>query len=197
MKSSGHIIKKRNSNAKSDTYKVDKDRSFGPMLLAILFFFIGLATIITLYQVTLFSFFTLTKFMVGFMVAGFLIPLKLYSKWFHFIKYETIVFNVIGMAPFLTALFLSLNFFVVSEQKTEEFRIEKLYFDEDNKTTARGIILEGNAYSDEPKIVEIDPSESMDMYFNSHFRLTLANGLFGFQVIKEKAFFNIPQDASQ
>ena len=191
------VAKHKPGSQKRDSYKVEKDRSYGPMVLAILVFFVGIFTIVGLYNVTLISFFTLTQFIVGFMVVGFLIPLRFYSKWFHFIKYETIIFNVMGVAPFLTGLFLVLNFLIVSDAKTEEFKIEKLYFGENNKTMAKGVILEGNAYADEPKIVEVDKTESLKMYFNSHLRITLAKGLFGLEVIKDKEFFNNGQDAEQ
>ena len=121
-----------------------------------------------------------------FTVAGFLIPLKVYQKWLHFIKYETIIFNIIGVGPFLTGIFLLINFFVSTNTFTHQYRIEKVYIDGEDSYQYIGVVLEGNVFSGEPKIVELTDEEMLTIYKKKSLMLTVSEGVFGFEVIKEK-----------
>jgi cell division septal protein FtsQ len=177
-----------NKNISSNKYPNPKDRSLGLLTIAILCFFIGFGLIIGFYGYTLIGLLDLSKFIVGFMVLGFLIPLKLYSKWFHFIKYEVIIFNILGVAPFFTGVFLVLNFIFASQTKTTEYLIEKFYIEGEQHNASAGIILENNTYSEERKIVELTPEEASELIGKTHLKLTISKGLFGFEIIKDREF---------
>ena len=183
------LIKTKKSNNYSDVnYQPKQDKSFGFIMLAVLAFFVGFGCILGFYYVTLIDFYGLTKFMALFGVLGFLIPLKFYRKWFHFIKYEMIVFNILGLMPFLTGLFLVLNFVFSSDSTTKEYKIEKVYFEGEGMHKTPGIILEDNIFSGERKIVEIKDIELIGFDEKTYFSVTIAEGLFGYQVVKNREF---------
>ena len=183
-----HPINKH-STSTSDEYKPKGDRSFKAILVSVLGLFLGFGLCVVYYSYTLIDIFGLSKFIALFAIIGFLIPLKFYRKWFHFVKYEMIIFNLIGVAPFFTGLFLLLNFTFVSSSYTHQYRVEKIYFEGGGKTyRSMGVVLENNFFSGERKVVEltnVDPSEVLDKKF---LKLTISEGLFGYQVIKEKVF---------
>jgi len=170
----------------SPKYSPKKDRSYRFLTLAVLAFFIGFILCFSFYSCTLISTFQLSKFFIGFTVVGFLIPLKYYQKWFHFIKYETIIFNIVGVGPFLTGLFLLLNFVFSSNPFTHQYKIEKIYFEGDGSYRSVNVILENNLFADEPKIINIDDLNPHDLEGNISLQFTIKKGLFGFDVIKGK-----------
>lgn len=169
-------------------YHPKKDRSYTIIVLMILAFFIGLGLIVSYYDITLISIFSLSKFIVAFAVIGFLIPLKVYQKWFHFIKYEVIIFNIIGISPLLTGLFLLLNYSIASEPVTNKYRVEKIYIDGQPGYETVGVVLEKNFFSGEQKIVQIKDPNPKEMMTNRYLKVTIAQGLFGFEVVQEKEF---------
>lgn len=171
-----------------NNYKEQKDKSLTFLTLSILALFVGGFVSITLYSVTLINLYTISKLWIGFTFVGFLIPLKYYQKWFNFIKYEMIIFNVIGIGPFLMALFLSLNYILSTETLSQKYRIEKIYYEGENNAKYLGIILEGKEFSGERKITEIDPFEASKIVRKPYLKLVIANGVFGYQVITERTF---------
>jgi len=172
-------------------YKLKKDRSFSIIAVTILCFFIGFGLCVGFYSVTLIDIVDLSKFIAGFAVIGFLIPLKFYRKWFHFIKYEVVIFNVIGIAPFLSGTFLMLNFLFSTTSSTNKYLIEKVYLGSIENNLPPKIILENNLYSDQSKITEITPEEAPQVISSIYLKLTLGKGLFGFDVIKEREFVTV------
>lgn len=171
-------------------YKEKKDRSLLFLTLSVVGLFLGICSCIGFYAYTLIDFYDFSKFLIGFTVVGFLIPLKYYQKWFHFIKYETIIFNVIGLGPFLSGLFLCLNFFISSNPHTEKYRIEKIYIQGEGHNRVLGLILEENIFSGEQKITGLENIHPEEFAGKPYVKLTLANGLFGFDVIKERTFIS-------
>ena len=135
------------SNSAPDEYKPKRDRSKIFSLITVICFFVGFGLCIGFYSVTLIDIYSFSKFIVAFAVMGFLIPLKFYRKWCHFIKYETIIFNVIGIEPIFSGLFLTLNFTFSSNPKTHQYKIEKIYFDGEEDYKSIGVILENNIFS--------------------------------------------------
>jgi len=168
-------------------YKPKKDKSYNFIVIAVLCFFIGFGLTIAFYSYILIDITTLSKFIAAFAVVGFLIPLKLYRKWFHFIKYEMIIFNIIGVAPFLTGLFLCLNFMFVSDEFSHDYKIIDIFVDGKQGQQTVGVILENNVFSGNDKIVKINRI-TPEIFNSSHYRVTLAKGLFGFEVVKETKF---------
>jgi hypothetical protein len=181
------IIKSSTKKSKSSNYSPKKDKSLLFTTLAVLGLFVGLLLILSLYSVTLISFYTITKLLVGFAISGFLIPLKYYQKWFNFIKYEMIVFNVIGVSPFFTAILLLLNFLIPLSTIVQDYKIDKIYFD-DGKFM--GVVLENNTYANEERIVEFSDRNPNSVKYKSFLRLTLNKGIFGFEVVSERELIN-------
>lgn len=176
-------IQKNSKGQQSGNYKPKEDKSLTFLTLAVLGLFIGLLLTIGFYSVTIISLFTLSKFIIGFAIIGFIIPLKYYQKWFQFIKYEMIIFNIIGVAPLFTGLFLLLNFTFTMSTTVEEYKIEKLYFDSGRFI---GVVLEKNAHANESRIVEFTDKTAIEIKRYRALKLTIDEGLFGFEVVKDR-----------
>ena len=180
----------RLSKRTSKKYKEKKDRSLLFLTLSVAGLFIGIGSCIGFYAYTLIDIYSFSKFLIGFTVVGFLVPLKYYQKWLHFIKYEAIIFNVIGLGPFLSGLFLCINFFISSNAQTEKYRIEKIYIEGQGHSRVLGLILEENIFSGEQKITGLKDVHPNEFTGKPYLKLTIAEGIFGFNVIREKTFVN-------
>lgn len=180
-----HRVDKHTATTPND-YKPTHDRSFKAMLVSVLGFFLGFGLCVGFYSYTLINIIELSRFFVLFAVIGFLIPLRFYGKWFHFVKYEMIIFNLLGVAPFLTGLFLVLNFTFISSSYTHQYRIEKIYFEGEENYKSIGVVLENNFFSGERKIVELSDIPPNEILGNRFLKVTISEGLFGYDVIKEK-----------
>lgn len=165
-------------------YQPIKDRSKRAITISIFGLFIGFGLIILMYPLTLINFLKLTQLFIGFSVVGFLIPLKLYQSWFHFIKYEMILFNLMGIGPFFTALFLVLNFLFNSNPQTINYEI--IGFEK----SGSGIDLKLRSEIQEinPKITYLSEVNLEEFTFAKTIDITLADGLFGFKIIKDRTF---------
>lgn len=176
----------KHSSPIHEEYSPKGDRSFKIILFSVLSFFVGFGLCVGYYSYTLIDIFSLSKFLVLFAVLGFLLPLKYYRKWFHFVKYEMIIFNILGMGPFLTGLFLVLNFTFTTDSFTHEYKIERIYFEGEQNYQSMGVVLENNFFSSERKIVELTDIPPNEVMGKSLLKVTISKGLFGFDVIKEK-----------
>ena len=168
-----------------ERYKPTGDRSFKIILFSVIGFFVGFGLCVGYYSCTLISFFDLSKLMVFFAIIGFLLPLKYYRRWFHFVKYEMILFNIIGISPLLAGFFLLINFTFITDSYTHQYRIEKIYFEGEQNYKTMGVILENNFFSGERKIVELT-NIPPDISKKQFLKITISEGIFGFDVIKEK-----------
>ena len=101
-----------------------------------------------------------------------------------------IIFNIIGVAPFFTGLFLFLNFTFTSNTYTQELRIDKIYFEGEGNQNSIGVILENNIFSDERKIVELTNISTSEILEKKFLKITLSEGIFGYKVIKEKVLID-------
>ena len=169
---------------KEQAYAPAKDRSSKFIALSVVSFFIGFGLIIALYSYTFISLFTLTKFIVAFAVIGFFIPLKLYQKWFHFIKYEMIVFNILGVAPFLSGLFLALNFLFSSNPQQHDFKI--IGIEQVNGSVV--FKLKNDRPFLDDKAYEFSSLSFLEIANKNTLVITVEKGLFGFDVIGEREF---------
>lgn len=165
-------------------YQPIKDRSKRAITISIFALFIGFGLIILMYPLTLINFLKLTQLFIGFSVVGFLIPLKWYQRWFHFIKYEMILFNLMGIGPFFTALFLVLNFLFSSNPQTINYEI--IGFEK----SGGGIDLKLRSEIQEinPKITYLSEVNLEEFTFAKTIDITLADGFFGFKIIKDRTF---------
>ena len=162
-------------------YQPQKDKSKKFTTLAIFGFFIGTGLIMGFFFLTFISLFSLTKFIVLFAVIGFLIPLKYYQKHFHFIKYETIIFNVLGMGPLLTGLFLSLNFLFSSNSQIANYEFNGF---KTNFNTIELLILENKP--ELPIEAFVCPPDILHHMRGNIYKITTADGLFGYGVILDR-----------
>lgn len=175
---------------KPSTHKIEtpyqpiKDNSKKVITIAVFAMFIGFGLIITIYPFILINFFTLTQFFVGFTVVGFLIPLKLYRKWFQFIKYEMILFNILGVGPLFTGLFLVLNLLITTDAQTINYQIIGC------KTSGQNIELKLQSEIGviDPKITSMSNVNLEEFVAAKTIDITLAKGIFGLTVIKDRTF---------
>jgi hypothetical protein len=165
-------------------YQPIKDRSKRAITISIFGLFIGFGLIILMYPLTLINFLKLTQLFIGFSVVGFLIPLKLYQRWFHFIKYEMILFNLMGIGPFFTALFLVLNFLFSSNPQTINYEI--IGFEKSG--SGIDLKLRSEIHEINPKITYLSEVNLEEFTFAKTIDITLADGLFGFKIIKDRTF---------
>ena len=165
-------------------YQPINDRSKRAITISIFGLFIGFGLIILMYPLTLINFLKLTQLFIGFSVVGFLIPLKWYQRWLHFIKYEMILFNLMGIGPFFTALFLVLNFLFSSNSQTINYEI--IGFEK----SGNGIDLKLRSEIQEinPKITYMNEVNYEEFTFAKTIDITLADGLFGFKIMKDRTF---------
>ncbi len=165
-------------------YKPIKDKSKKAITVSIFGLFIGFGLIILIYPLTLINFFKLTQFFIGFSVVGFLIPLKLYQRWFHFIKYEMILFNLMGVGPFFTALFLVINFLFSSNQQTINYEIIGF----ERRGNGINLNLNSEIQKNNPKITYLSEVNFEEFAAAKTIDITLSDGLFGFKIIKNRTF---------
>ncbi|MGE0560670.1 MAG: hypothetical protein AB7O47_02540 [Flavobacteriales bacterium] len=165
-------------------YQPVKDRSKATITIAVFAFFIGFALMLLIYPFILINFFKLTQFFVGFTVVGFLIPLKLYRKWFQFIKYEMVLFNILGVGPFFTGLFLLLNLLITTDAQTINYKIIG------SKISGQNIELKLQSEIGEidPKITSMNNVDIEEYISAKTIDITLAQGIFGLTVIKDRTF---------
>jgi hypothetical protein len=166
---------------REQNYSPKKDKSRRFITLAIFAFFIGAGLIMSFFPITFISLFSVTKFIVLFAVIGFLVPLKYYAKYLHFIKYEAIIFNVLGMGPFLTGLFLCLNFLFSSNSQTANYEFNGF---KTNSNTIELLIL--NNTPELPQEAFVCPPEILHHMMGNVLKITTADGLFGFGIIKDR-----------
>lgn len=176
-------LKKHTEKSKSSNYLPKKDKSLLFITLAVLGLFVGTLLIIGLYSITIISLYTIIKLLIGFAIVGFLIPLKYYQKWFYFLKYEMIVFNIIGISPLFTGLFLLLNFTVPLNTTITDYKIEKIYFDDSQYMV---VVLENKIFSEEQRILKLSNKSLIKIEGKNALKLTLSKGLFGLDVVNDR-----------
>lgn len=171
-------------NKTTSFYQPIKDKSNKALLWSILAYFIGFSLVVFFYSQTLIDLFSLSKFYVGFAVIGFLIPLRLYSKWFHIIKYEMIIINLIGIGPLLTGIFLLLNFIFSSNPKQVTYEIRGI----EVKGMDVHLDLSPKISSENQKIKIVSDLDFSENAMSDSVEITTAHGLFGYIVIKNRRF---------
>lgn len=97
-----------------------------------------------------------------------------------------ILFNLMGIGPFFTALFLVLNFLFSSNPQTINYEI--IGFEK----SGSGIDLKLRSEIQEinPKITYLSEVNLEEFTFAKTIDITLADGLFGFKIIKDRTFRN-------
>lgn len=95
-----------------------------------------------------------------------------------------ILFNILGTGPFMTGLFLMLNFYIISNEQTINYEIVGY------KLNGNSIDLElhSKIQQIDPKITNINESEWNDFYLAKSIDITTAEGFFNITVIKSREF---------
>lgn len=165
-------------------YAPAKDSSKKAITVAVFGFFIGFGLLFFLFPLTLINFFKLSQFYIGFTVIGLIVPLRFYQKWFQFIKYEMILFNILGAGPMLTSLFLLSNLLITTNEQTINYKIIGC------KISGQTIELKLNSEIEKinPKITTMSDVNMEEFITAKSIDITLAKGIFGLMVIKDRSF---------
>lgn len=174
------------------TYKTKMDKSYNSIVVMVVMFFVGFGWCVSYYPYTLISIFSFSKFLVFFGVVGFLIPLKYYAQWFHFAKYETILLNIMGFAPFFTGLMLFLNFSVSTNHFKHYYSAQIYYGNNAEQLDVVGFDVEKNFFSGKYKVTKINFPTEHEFANRNLVETTIFEGILGFQVVKDelKAYYN-------
>lgn len=170
-------------------YHPAKDRSHSTITLSVIAFFVGFGLILGFYSITIITLYTLLKLLFTLCAIGLLIPRKWYTKKLQLINYEVYIVNILGVGPFLTGLFLVLNFMLPRNTSTTKHEITERLLEQtkEGKVTLY-LTLKNNAYNNNPKIIEFDGKSVVDATNHNYLQITTKKGLFGFDVISEKTF---------
>lgn len=166
---------------REQNYSPKKDKSKLYITIAIFSFFIGIWLIMFYFQTTFITFFSLSKFLILFTISGFLIPLKFYTKAFNFIKYETILFNILGVGPFLSGIFLMLNFLFNSNHQTSLYEFNGF---KTNSNTVELLVIDNTP--ELPEEAFVCPPEILHQMRGNVLEITTADGFFGYKVIVDR-----------
>lgn len=167
------------------SYQPKKDRSYNFIVLMAAMFFLGFGWCVNYYPETLIPFSTMSKILLFFAVIGLLVPLRYYAKWISFSKYEVILFNILGLAPFLTGLLLLLNYNFTSTKFKHYYSIHRTNIETKEQLQITGLILEKNIFSQNYKVIDITYFPESDFEKYRFHEIIIYNGLLGLKVIKE------------
>lgn len=167
-------------------YKTKKDKSYNTIYIMIVMFFLGFGWCVAFYPNTIITFISLTKFLFFFGVVGFLIPLKYYARWFHFSKYEVILLNIMGFAPFLTGLMLLINYSITTNHFNHYYSAQIYYENAAEQLDVVGFEIERNFFSGKYKATGINYPTENDFTNRKFIETTIYDGLFGIQVMKNE-----------
>lgn len=165
-------------------YQPKKDKSMTVITIVIAGFFIGSMWCVAYYPYTVISFYDFSKIFAFLAVIGFLLPLRLYTKWFHFTKYEAFIFNLMGIAPFVCGSLLLINYYFYTTKYTHYYFIEENYKEEQRTIKAHGIDIERNFITGKYKILRLIHLNENDFMQQSYFyEIDIREGILGFKTV--------------
>lgn len=174
-------------------YQPRKDKSMTVITIVIAGFFIGSMWCVAYYPHTLINFYDFSKVFVFLAVVGFLLPLRLYTKWFHFTKYEAFIFNLMGVAPFVCGSLLLLNYYFYTTTFTHYYFIKE-YFVEDQLTIATlGIEAERNLITGKYKIIGLTYPDENDFLQYNFYEIEIREGILGFKTVNRELNVALPE----
>lgn len=151
-------------------------------VLMVLMYFAGLFLILFYYSLTFLTLNGLLKIFAVILTASFVVPIKLYRLRYSMSFYEYTIGNILSLSPLLCGLILLLNFHFSSEVVTEVHKIKNL--SKQNNTIL--LQLENDAYEEESFVRSFDEAEFSANFSSDSLELHLANGLFGYKVLKKR-----------
>lgn len=161
----------------------EKDWSYAHSFI-IFGFFAGLALMAIFSIRTLIPLMDLSKILAACLFTGMLLPKKWYRKWFGFNIYEVILFNLLGVGPFLCGLLLTVNFIFTTNTYTEHRPIIMKKVTSNIGGTKVLYHLEGGAYKEFSRVRKFDLKDYEKMKKAEYIKYTFADGCLGYKVMK-------------
>ncbi|MCW8897878.1 MAG: hypothetical protein OQJ96_09245 [Flavobacteriales bacterium] len=176
-------------------YHPKKDKSMTVITIVIAGFFIGSMWCVAYYPYTVISFYDFSKIFAFLAVIGFLLPLRLYTKWFHFTKYEAFIFNLMGIAPFICGSLLLINYYFYTTKFTHYYYIEEYFLEEQRTIGTLGIKAERNLITGKYKIKELTyPNEDDFLQQNYFYEIEVREGILGFKTVNRDLNVALPAE---
>ena len=174
-------------------YQPKKDKSMTIITIVIAGFFIGSMWCVAYYPYTLINFYDFSKIFVFLAVIGFLLPLRLYTKWFHFTKYEAFIFNLMGVAPFVCGSLLLLNYYFYTTTFTHYYFIKEYFVEEQRTISTLGIEAERNLITGKYKIIGLTYPDENDFLQYNFYEIEIREGIFGFKTVSRDITVALPE----
>lgn len=167
-------------------YQPKKDKSMTVITIVIAGFFIGSMWCVAYYPYTLINFYDFSKVFVFLAVIGFFLPLRLYTKWFHFTKYEAFMFNLMGVAPFVCGSLLLLNYYFYTTTFTHFYFIEEYFIEKQRTISTLGIEAERNLITGKYKITALTYPDENDFLQYNFYEIEIREGILGFKTVNRE-----------
>ena len=150
--------------------------------------FLGLLLLFWMYSYTKVTIWEVIKYYVFFAVIFTLIPYKWVVKIIPVDYYFMLFVNILGFGPLFTGIFFCANFMFSNHPTTHTKMIVQVEYGEGFESRHTIIELEGKALEKFPKFRTFDPATRTEILNSYAFTYTLADGLFGYKVLKDYAF---------
>ncbi|MGD1845237.1 MAG: hypothetical protein ACFB10_07580 [Salibacteraceae bacterium] len=147
-------------------------------------FFFGLFSLVIAGGQTLVSAYFLARVVVFCCLAGLVIPVKWYNRWWKFGTWEALMFNLLGVGPTVCGLLLCTNLFFHGSAITETLRVEDIELSRSTELQAKLLCdLEGDAWQAFPKVREVAlPTHPNQVAQIKKLRITTAEGALGYPI---------------
>jgi|TARA_R110000782_G_scaffold269225_1_gene366915 hypothetical protein len=175
-------------------YQPKKDKSMTVITIVIAGFFIGSMWCVAYYPYTLINFYDFSKVFIFLAVIGFLLPLRFYTKWFHFTKYEAFMFNLMGVAPFVCGSLLLLNYYFYTTTFTHFYFIEEYFIEEQRTISTLGIEAERNLITGKYKIIGLSYPNEHDFLQYNFYEIEIREGILGFKTVSRDLNVALPEE---
>lgn len=122
--------------------------------------------------------------------SGLLIPYRFYRKKLKLEYLEMVLGGLLGVGPIIMSFVLALNMLFAGTPQHMRFQIVHIEYIEKAFLSNNDVIihLEGNAFEDIPELRSFDVYKTPEAVTYQHITYTIADGLFGFKVLKEIKF---------
>ncbi|MDT8411616.1 MAG: hypothetical protein RQ875_04070 [Vicingaceae bacterium] len=175
-------------------YQPKKDKSITVITIVIAGFFIGSIWCVAYYPYTLINFYDFSKVFTFLAVVGFLLPLRLYTKWFHFTKYEAFIFNLMGVAPFFCGSLLLFNYYFYTTTFTHFYFIKEYFVEEQRTFSTLGVEAERNLITGKYKIIGLTYPDENDFLQYNFYEIEVREGILGFKTVGDEIIVARPYE---
>tara|TARA_R110000868_G_scaffold39906_2_gene138503 strand:+ start:31 stop:579 length:549 start_codon:yes stop_codon:yes gene_type:complete len=155
------------------------------IVFTVLAYFASFFYIIELFPSLDLSIFQLFQFFSLFLGLSFIIPIKIYRKFFALSFYEYLLFNILSFSPVLIMGTFILNTNFKGATYIESYKIEN----RERLEYQTIYTLEENAYQDKEYLRSIGEKEEVEIRGNENLAIYFSNGLFGIRIIEKKRVY--------